>query len=123
MICILCIVYHILSCALQSYAGSEVAQLKSPTWAAKLGSKLDLYCQGGLPSCTLAPSWAAKAHLDAILASNLASKCPPGAPPTPQNHAPVQTRTQIQQIACCAPQVLLDSLLAALGAFLGAFSA
>ena len=42
-------------------------------------------------------------------------------PPTPQNHAPVHTRTQIQEIAVCALQVLLDCLLAALGASLEAF--
>ena len=59
--------------------------------------------------------------MDAIWSSNLASKCPPRAPPTPQNHAPVHTRTQIQQIAFCALQVLLGCFLAALGAFLSAF--
>ena len=60
-------------------------------------------------------------HLEAILGANLASKSPPRVPPTPQNHAPVHTRTQIQQIALCALQVLLDCLLAALGTSLGAF--
>ena len=88
---------------------------------APLGSKLDLYCQVGLPRGTWAPIWAAKVHLDASLSSNLASKCPPRVPPTPQNHAPVHTRTQIQQIAFCALQVLLGCFLAALGACLGAF--
>ena len=56
-----------------------------------------------------------------MLSSNLASKGPPRVPPTPQNHAPVYTRTQIQQIAFCALQVLLGCFLAALGASLDAF--
>ena len=50
-----------------------------------MGSKLDLYCPSGLPSCTWAPIWAAKAHLDVILGSNWASKCLSRVPPTPQN--------------------------------------
>ena len=54
-----------------------------------MGAKLD--CQGplgrqvGLPRCTWTPSWAALAHLDAILGSNWASKCLSRVPPTPQN--------------------------------------
>ena len=91
-----------------------------PTLGAKLSSQGALGRHIGLPRRTWAPSWTAKVHLDAILTSNWASKCPPRAPPTPQNHAPVQTRTQIPHIACCALEVLLTCFLAALGAFLSA---
>ena len=99
-------IYYILYCAVQSYRASRVAGWKTPTWAsswapswtctAKLGCPGALGRQVRLPRGSWAPSWTAKAHLNAILSSNLASKCLSRAPPTPQNHAPVQTRTQIQ---------------------------
>ena len=67
------------------------------------------------------PSWAPKAHLDAILTSNLASKCLSRAPQTFNFARHYSTLATFSKIACFALQVLLDCLLAALGAFLGAF--
>ena len=87
-----------------------------PSWA-----QLDLCFQVGLPSCTLAQFWAARAHLYASLASNLASQCLPRAPRTLNFARRYGTLATFSKIGFCAPQVLLDCLLAALGAFLGAF--
>ena len=51
----------------------------SGPWTAKLGSKLDLYCQVGLPSGPWASSWAAKAHFERILGSKWAPTWLPSA--------------------------------------------
>ena len=86
-----------------------------------------LGCQGalgrhvGLPRRTWKPSWAAKAHLDAILGSNLAPKCLPRAPQTSNSARQCDTFCTFSNIAFGAVQVLLDGSLAALGAFLDAF--
>ena len=48
--------------------------------AARFGCPGALRCQVGLPRGSWAPSWTARAHLDAILSSNLASKCSPEGP-------------------------------------------
>ena len=60
-------------------------------------------------------------HLDAILGSNLASKCPSRVPRITNFARQYGTFCTFSEIAFCALQVLLGCLLAALGAILGAF--
>ena len=100
-------------------------------WRVNCDLKRALGRQVGLSRRTWTPSWAVQGHLGAKLGCQGALGLPLGiqlgiqAPlqsaPTPQNDAPVQTRTQIQQIALCALQLLLGCFLAALGACLGGF--
>ena len=87
---------------------------------AKLGCQGALGSHVGLPRRTWKPSWAAKAHLDAILDSNLAPKCLPRAPRTSNSARQYGTFCTFSNIAFGAVQVLLDGSLAALGAFLDA---
>ena len=88
---------------------------------AKLGCQGALGRQVGLSRGTWVPSWAAKAHLDAILGFNLVPKFLPKAPRTLNFARQYDTFWTFSKIAFCAVQVLLDCSLAALGAFLPAF--
>ena len=78
----------------------------TPSWAVKLLLGANFGCQG---------------ELGPHLGVQLGVQAPLQSAPTPQNDAPVQTRTQIQLIALCALQLLLGCFLAALGACLGGF--
>ena len=101
-----------------SSRASELARSSVPSNAplgAKLGCRSGLLgCPGalgrqvGLPRRTWAPSWAAKAHLDAILGSNLASKCLSRAPRTSKFARQYGTLATCSIIVLYALQVLLD---------------
>ncbi len=116
--------YHILSCALHSYGGSEVAGGQSPTWApswapsctctAKVGCQAALGRQFELPRRTWTPFWAPTGL-------QLGLQVLPRVPRTVNFARQYGTLATFSKIGFCAPQMLLDCLLAALGAFLGAF--
>ena len=110
---------------------SELAELTVAS-NAHLGAKLACppgllglpgpqYCLPGPQYCLPGPQYCLSWPPGLLHVPPRALQVPLQSAPTPQNHVPVHTRTQIQQITFCAPQMLLDCLLAPLGAFLGAF--
>ena len=92
-------------------------KLPVPTWAAKLGCQGALGRQVGLQSPLGLPSWTAKAPMDAILGSNLASKCLSRAPRTSKFARQYGTLATFSEIPVFGLHMLLDCFLAALGAF------
>ena len=81
-----------------------------PSWAAKKHLGANLGCQGALGR-----------HFGFQLGSNLASRCLPEYLRTFNFARRYGTLATFSKMGLCAAQVLLDCLLAALGAFLGVF--